>query len=159
MLAVALPAWTQNKAGLWAVTSTSSFRLEGAAASAIGENEASNSRRGGPQTVPMCLTPEVIQRYGVILPPSLRDCRLSNVVRQSSSMTADMVCDGRIKGKGTIESSWTDAEHAQGKIHYFDSMSNDGNTVTMGWTEEATAVYKGADCGRVPPRKIPPDKR
>jgi hypothetical protein len=78
------------------------------------------------------------------------------VVQKSNSFSADMTCKGSYNGKGSIESTWTDDEHANGKIRFVAKSRQSTNQLMMTWTQESTAVFKSADCGTVKPRTIPP---
>ena len=49
-------------------------------------------------------------------------------------MTADLVCTGRMSGKASLESSWTDGEHATGKVHFIGSMQVGPNNKPIEWT-------------------------
>jgi hypothetical protein len=70
-------------------------------------------------------------------------------------MTADWICSGRMAGKGTLESSWTDPNHAKGKVHFVGAMQMGPNTRPIEWTTESSSVFKGADCGAVKPLPMP----
>jgi hypothetical protein len=114
-----------------------------------------SSPTGNAQTIPVCLTEPLIDTYGIALPPSLRDCEISNVQRKPDSITADMTCKGRYSGKGSIESTWSDDEHGTGKVHFIGKMKEGSNLLTMGWTQSSTAVFKSQDCGSIKPRTLP----
>ena len=75
-----------------------------------------------PHTVQVCLTQQQIDKYGAIPPQTRGSCHMTNVVTNAHGMTADMVCTGAASGKGTIESSWKDDQHATGKVHFVGSI-------------------------------------
>jgi hypothetical protein len=146
-----------QKAGLWEVSSTLTFQKPGSVGMFSG-TQAGGAAPAGGQALPVCLTQELIDKYGVILPPSLRDCQLINVVKSPNGMRADMACSGRMNGKGSIETSWPDDEHAQGKIHFTSKSGQGAQAMIMTWTQDSSAAFKSADCGSVRPRAIPQAK-
>lgn len=106
---------------------------------------------GGPRVIPVCLTQAQIDKYGIPITEN-RDCQIVNIVKSDTSMTADMVCTGKMSGKGTMESSWADGLHAKGKVHFVGSLQLGPNgTKPVEWTSESTSTYKGSDCGNVKP--------
>ena len=58
-------------------------------------------------------------------------------------------------GKGSVESSWTDSDHATTKVHFPGSMQMGPNATPIEYTIQATSVYKGPDCGSVKPPPMP----
>jgi hypothetical protein len=114
---------------------------------------------GGPRTTQVCLTQAIIDKYGAPTPQSRAgDCTVTNVQKSDHGMTADMVCTGRMTGKGTVESTWSDSEHATGKVHFTGTVQGRNGAMPVEWTTESTSVYKAADCGSVQPVPIPADK-
>jgi hypothetical protein len=73
----------------------------------------------------------------------------------TNSMTADLVCSGRMNGKGEIFSSWPDGNTAKGKVHFAGSMQMGQNATPVEWTVNSTSTYKGPDCGSVKPMPMP----
>jgi hypothetical protein len=154
---MAVSVWAQErKAGLWELTTSQTWQqsplppgMGGAAPGAAGSPFAPSTH-----TTRVCFTREQIDKYGAIVPQS-RGCQVTNIVKKANSMTADMVCTGSMSGKGTIESSWTDSEHAKGKVHFVGSMHIGPNTMPVEWTTESSSVFKGADCGDVKPAPLP----
>jgi hypothetical protein len=63
-----------------------------------------------------------------------------------------------MSGKASMESSWTDDEHATGKVHFVGSMQVGPNSKPIEWTTASSSVYKGIDCGTVKPLSPVPDK-
>jgi hypothetical protein len=107
---------------------------------------------GGPRTTQVCLTQAMIDKYGAPMPQSRNgECQIANVVLRATSMTADWICSGRMAGRGTLESSWTDPNHAVGKVHFVGNMQMGPNPMTIEYTIESSSVYKGPDCGSVKP--------
>jgi len=146
-------AQQSHKAGLWIISTTTRIQQQGESPgnfSAAGHQGQSSSE---PTGLPACMTQEMIDKYGVILPPSLRDCELSNVVQPADGFHADMSCKGSYNGVGSIESTWTDEDHVVGKVRFVSRTGEAGNGRQMTWTQESTAVFKSSDCGNVKPRK------
>ena len=73
----------------------------------------------------------------------------------ATSMTADWICSGRMSGKGSLESSWTNPDHAIGKVHFVGTMQAGSNTMSIEYTINSSSVYKGPDCGSVQPPPMP----
>lgn len=150
-LVLAVEAGAQEtKAGLWEIASAISFQRSGQVGM-FGEVANGPSLDNAPRAQ-VCFTRELIDRYGVILPPSLKDCQLSHVARTSNRMTADMICTGRTRGTGSMEATWSDASHVRGKVHFAETFKEGPRALTMGWTQEVAAEFKSADCGSVKPR-------
>ncbi len=150
-------AWAQpaRKSGLWMIASTTRILQPGeTAGNFVARGDGSNGQ-ASPGGLPTCLTPELIHKYGVILPPSLKDCELSNVLETTESFKADLTCKGGYNGFGSVESTWTDEDHVVGKIRFVSKTRESDNARFSTWTQESTAVFKSADCGEVKPRRIP----
>ena len=136
-------AQTTRKAGLWELTTTETFQRSPFPTGAAGT-----------RTAPVCLTQQQIDRYGAIV-PQIRNCQVTNVVKKTNGMTADMVCTGMMSGKGTLQSDSTDGVHATGKVHFIGSMQVGSSSKPMEWTTLSSAIFKGADCGEVKPIPVP----
>lgn len=150
---VAAGAQGNQKAGLWVVASSTRIQQPGEVP-ANGTILGSTAVAGA--GLPVCLTKEVVDSYGVILPPSLKDCELTHVQRTPESFKADMTCKGGYNGLGSVESSWTDPGHVVGKIRFVSKAGPANDARALAWTQESTAVFKSSDCGEVKPRKMPP---
>ncbi len=155
LVVIAVLTWAQStrKPGLWEMTSTMTWQqspmppgMQAPPGSPFG---------GGPRTTQVCLTQAMIDKFGAPMPTSHGDCQIANVVLKSNSMTADWICSGRMAGKGTLESSWADPNHAVGKVHFVGAMPMGPNTKTIEYTIESSSVYKGPDCGSVKPPPMP----
>ena len=146
-----------RKPGLWEVTSTMTWQQSPFPAGMT--PPAGSPFAGGPTTRQVCLTQAIIDKYGAPPPQSRAgECSFASVVKSEHGMTATMVCSGRMTGNGTVESTWTDAEHATGKVHFNGSAQGRNGTIPIEWTMESTSVFKSADCGSVQPLAIPADK-
>jgi hypothetical protein len=110
---------------------------------------------GSTNTMQVCVTQAMIDKYGTAMPKSQNDCKIENVVLNANSMSADMVCSGRVSGKGSMESSWSDSDHTKGKMHFLGAMQGGPNSMPVEWTVEFTSVYQGPDCGSVKPLPMP----
>jgi len=109
-----------------------------------------------PRTMQYCLTQEMIDKYGAMVPDTpTRACQLVNVVKKSGGMTADMVCSGPINGNGKLEVNWSDSEHAKGNLHFSGTIRPGQDDIKIEWNAASTSVYKGPDCGTVKPTPPP----
>jgi len=152
LLAMPVLAWAQSrKPGLWELTTTQTWQQSPFPAGMGGAN---SPFAGGTHTTPVCLTQEQIDKYGAIVPHT-RGCQVTNIVKKSDGMTADMVCTGAMSGKGTLESHLIDSDHAKGKVHFVGSIQAGPNAMPMEWTIQSSSVFKGADCGDVKPVPVP----
>ena len=141
------------KPGLWIISTTTKIQQPGEAPGNFGASQAQSSAE--PAGLQACMTQEMIDKYGVVLPPSLRDCELTNVVQAADSFHADMTCKGSYNGVGSIESTWSDPDHVVGKVRFVAKTKETTNARQLAWFEDVTALFKSSDCGNVKPRKIP----
>jgi hypothetical protein len=158
LLAVAMLTLAQavRKPGLWEMTTTMTWQQSPLPPGMTMPQGANSAFGGGPHTTEVCLTQAMIDKYGAPMPQSRNgECQISNVVLQATSMTADWICTGRMAGKGTLESSWTDPDHAIGKVHFTGTMQMGQNSRPAEYTVESSSVYKGSDCGSVKPPPMP----
>jgi hypothetical protein len=136
-----------RKPGLWEATSAMTWQqspMPGMPAAMPG------------RTTQVCVTQEMIEKYGGNIPETRGNCQLSNVVMKPSGMTADLVCTGQMNGKATIATTWTDEEHASSTVHFTGEMSmGPGGAKPVEWTVKASSVFKSADCGSVKPIAMP----
>jgi hypothetical protein len=112
-----------------------------------------------PRTMQVCLTQDMIDKYGAIVPENLtRACQFANIVKKAGGMTADLVCSGFIMGKGTIVVNWSDSEHSKGNLHFSGTIRPGDNEVKIEWNAATNSAYKGPDCGALatPPPAPPP---
>ena len=134
-----------RKAGLWEATSQMTWQQ-----SPVAGMPAMPAR-----TTQVCVTQEMIDKYGGNIPETRGSCQVSNVSIKPGGMTADMVCTGQMNGKATLATTWTDEEHASSTVHFTGEMSMGPNTKPVEWTSKSTSVFKGADCGSVKPVTVP----
>jgi len=148
------PEIATRKAGLWEIATTMTWQQSPFAAGA-----ASGIADGGRHTKLVCLTQEMIDNYGALLPQSRGECHIENKVMRMGGITADWVCAGKITGKGALETNWTDLEHATGKLHFSGTFQGGPDTLPIEWTTESSSVFKSESCGGVKPSTIPPNTR
>jgi hypothetical protein len=158
LFAMAIFAWAQStrKPGLWETTTTMTFQQSPMPPGM--QAPPGSPFAGGPHTAQVCLTQAMIDKYGAPMPTSRGDCQITNVSLHEAGMTASMVCTGRTSGTGTVESSWSEPDHAKGKVHFIGTMQMGPNSRPIEWTSESVSVYKGPDCGSVQPAPMPAAK-
>lgn len=136
-----------RKAGLWDVTS----QMTWVQAPMAGMPPSMPAR-----TTQVCVTQEMIDKYGGNIPETRGACQVSNVAMKPGGMTADVVCTGQMNGKATVVSTWADEEHASSTMHFTGEMSmGPGGAKPVEWTTKSTSVFKSADCGSVKPVAVP----
>jgi hypothetical protein len=149
-------AQASRKPGLWEMTSTMTWQQSPMPAGMTMPPGANSPFGGGAHTTQVCLTQAMIDKYGAPPPQSRNNqCQMANVQMHSNSMTADWICTGMMAGKGYIESSWTDSNHATTKVHFLGSMQMGPNPTPIEYTIQASSIYKGPDCGSVKPAPMP----
>jgi hypothetical protein len=139
----------ERKPGLWEMTTVMTWQQS---PMPPGMPAGANSPfGGGPRTTQICLTQEQIDKYGAPVSES-RDCQVINIVKNSSKMHAEMVCTGRMSGRGSLDSSFGDGIHAKGKVHFVGTIElGPQGSKPVEWTSESTSTYKGPNCGTVKP--------
>jgi hypothetical protein len=110
---------------------------------------------GGPHTSQVCVTQEMIDRFGGPMPQSRGDCQVKNVNKTATGMTADYVCTGQMNGSGKFEASWSEIGQGHSKVHFTGTLQMGPRSTPVEWTMESTSTYKGADCGSVKPIPVP----
>jgi hypothetical protein len=158
LFALAVFAWAQavRKPGLWEMTTNMTWQQTPMPPGMTMPPGANSPFAPVTRTTQVCLTQAMIDKYGAPMPQSRNgECQISNVVLHPASMTADWICGGRMAGKGTLESSWTDPNHAKGKVHFVGAMQMGPNTRTIEYTIESSSIYKSPDCGSVQPQPMP----
>jgi hypothetical protein len=115
---------------------------------------------GGPIVSQVCVTQDQIDRYGgPTAAPQRGNCQVTNVVRRSDGMTADMKCTGDMTATGTIVSKWSNGGNTTNTtMHMTGTMNAGGNSRPIDMTSQITSTYKGPDCGSVKPMQPPPSK-
>jgi Protein of unknown function (DUF3617) len=142
-------AQANRKPGLWEMTSTMTWQQSPMPGGMTMPG-------GGAHTTQVCITQDMIDKYGAPVPQSRNNqCQVANVQMKPGGMTADWICTGPMAGKGTVEGSWTDSDHSTSKVHFLGSMQMGPNATPIEYTISATSAYKGSDCGSVKPIVIP----
>ncbi|MDR3734263.1 MAG: DUF3617 family protein [Acidobacteriaceae bacterium] len=139
-----------RKAGLWEMTTTTTWQK---APSIPGAETTMVS--GEPHTTQVCLTQEMIDEYGALLPHSRGQCTIANKIIATNRVSADYVCKGTMSGLGTLESKWSDSEHEKGAIHFVGTVKVGAESQAIEWTTVTTTVFKSADCGEMKPQSLP----
>ena len=149
---LAMPAGllgASRKPGLWKYTTKTTWQK---APRAQGNQP---MQLGGEHTREVCLTEALIDQYGFLLPQSRGQCAVENKQVQPGHVTADYVCNGRMNGKGELDSTWSDPEHMLGTLHFAGTMLVGSETQTIEWTTESKAEFKSSDCGSIAPLAPP----
>lgn len=156
VLATGARAQSKQKPGLWESTNTMTWQKSPMPPGMTMPTNSNSPFGGGPHTTQVCLTQELIDKYGAPPPQSRNNqCQMSNIVKSGSSMKADWVCSGMMSGKGSVEASWADTDHSSSKVHFVGNMQMGPNATPVEYTIESTSVFKGADCGSVKPIAVP----
>ena len=151
LFAITVFAWSETReAGLWEMTTTTTWQR-----TPFAPGTAGNPAIGGTHTTQVCLTQDMIDNYGALLPQSRGQCVIANKLMKPGGMTADWVCTGRMSGKGALESMWTDPKHVRNKVHFEGTIQEESGRNPVEWTTESTSVFKSADCGSVKPLPLP----
>lgn len=149
-------AQSARKPGLWESTSTMTWQQSPLPPGMSMPSGGNSPFSGGPYTSKVCLTQAMIDKFGSPPPESRNNqCQMANVHMKADSMTADWVCTGMMSGKGSVESSWADSDHATTKVHFLGNMQMGSNSTPIEYTMVSNSVYKGADCGSVKPFEMP----
>jgi Protein of unknown function (DUF3617) len=146
LLATAAFASAQvRKPGLWELTTTITWQQSPLP---------TGSPSAAPHTIQVCLTQQQIDKYGAIMPQT-PGCQITDVAIKPGGVTANMVCTGRMNGKGELESHSADGIHANGKIHFVGTMKVGQDNKPIEWSTVSSAVFQGPDCGTVKPSPMP----
>lgn len=162
-------AQSKQQPGLWEVTSTVSFN--GASMPQAPQMPPNvqlppgmqmpqgGGPMGGPRTTQVCVTQAMIDKYGgPYSNPPRGDCQVTNVALTPNGMTANVACTGQMSTTGTVESTWTEANTTQTKMHMSGTMQMGPNSRPVDIAMQAKSVYKGPDCGSVKPLSMPEAK-
>ena len=165
LIGTACAAWAQvkQKPGLYEMTSQMSWQKSPMPAGMTMPAGMPNPFAPKPYTTQICVSQEMIDRYGGPVPQAQKQgreeqqCKMTDIKVSGNTMTGTMICTGELEGKATVESSW-DGTTSKGKTHFTGTMQM-GSKGTGGtpveWTVESTSTYKGPDCGSVKPLSIP----
>jgi hypothetical protein len=152
-VATAASAQAIRKPGLWEMTSNMTWQKSPLPPGVTMPPGMKSPFSGSTSTTQVCLTQAMIDKYGAPVSQS-KDCKIISISMHATSMTADMVCSGRMNGKGELESSWAWGNVAKGKVHFAGTMQSGLNPMPVEWTVNSTSTYKGSECGSVKPMPI-----
>ena len=115
---------------------------------------------GGAIVTQVCVTQDQIDKYGgPTANPQRGSCEVTNLVKQSDGMTADIKCTGDMNATGKIVSKWSNGGNTTNTtMHMKGTMSSGGNSQPIDMSTQINATYKGADCGSVKPVQAPAAK-
>lgn len=143
-LTFALTASAQaRKPGLWKVTSTMTWQESPFPS---GVNPANT-----PHTTEICVTQQQIDKYGTFPPHLNGQCQITNVLKSSDSMSADIECSGNMQGKGHVQASWSEENRSTSTVHFEGVMQMGPEPKPFQWTIQSTAIFESSDCGSVKP--------
>ena len=138
-----------RKAGLWDISTTTTSALSG--------NRSAPAPAIPPHITSVCLSPELIEKYGAPLPlTTAAGCTVKFLDKKPNSVMVRMECVGKMSGIMTAEESWTE-ESAKGVAHFVGTMENPGGTRPVEWTSNSAAIFKAPECGAVKPYPMPAD--
>ncbi|MGA2552695.1 MAG: DUF3617 domain-containing protein [Burkholderiaceae bacterium] len=150
--AVTLAQGEPRKAGLWEQTMTINFTQGGPQ---IPPEQLEKMKQmgiqlpfGRPMVNKVCVTPEMAARNEP--PRTMREqdqCHMSGFDMSANPISAEMVCEGDTKGKGTLKVSH-DAESYKGMME-FTGTDKRGTPIAM--QGNFAGRWLGADCGDVKP--------
>ncbi|HET6206497.1 MAG TPA: DUF3617 family protein [Terracidiphilus sp.] len=150
-VAVLAVAQAGRQPGLWEVTSKMTWQQSPFPGGSAGGPGGGAPMSPAPHSTQVCLTQAMIDKYGGPIPQT-HECKVVNINKTATSMTADWICSGHMSGKGTMESSWADGNRTTGKIHFAGTMQmGQAGSKPVEWTNQMISVYKGPDCGAVKP--------
>jgi len=149
LFVLAIFAWAQTvrKPGLWEMTTNMTWQQSPMP-------QGMTMPGSGQHTTLVCLTQAMIDKYGIPIGAG-QGCKIINVVLHATSMTGEMVCTGRMTGKATLQSSWSDPNIAKGSSHFVGTMQMGQRSGPVEYTTQTTSVFKSSDCGSVAPMPMP----
>ena len=133
-------------AGLWEITTRTTWQKSPTVPSG-----AASAMKDSTRTSQVCLTQEMIDNFGALLPQSRGQCMLTNKTVDPGRITADYVCSGMMNGKGNLISTWTDFKHSTSSVHFIGTLRVGSGDEPIEWTTESTSAFKSENCGSVRP--------
>jgi hypothetical protein len=163
LVGTAADAARWGRPGLWAMTTRMQMGMGGMPA--ISAAQAAQMKKMGIKMPAMdgqaietktCVTPPDAENFGAHRYAAQDSgCTQQSVVRKGNHLIATVVCDGRMKGKGTSDVTLIDDANYS-SVFTFKGVSH-GRPVDM--KVSATAHWLGADCGKVKPFVVPQRQR
>lgn len=117
--------------------------------------EQADKLHAGTHITQLCLTQEMINDYGALLPVSHGQCTVENRAMSNGKVTGDYVCKGMMTGKGKLESEWIDVQHGTGTVHFVGTFMVGAEKQPIEWTTESTSTFKSSSCGGIKPNIAP----
>jgi hypothetical protein len=146
-----------GKAGLWNFTTSMTManmpQMPPEAMAMMKQRGIKMPGMGEPITSQVCMTQDEVNAD---MPPRMsregENCENHVLAKTASSISVDMVCNGRMKGTGHLQVSYSGAEHYEGTYNF--------KGTAEGHPADMTSNFKGdwvkADCGAVKPFAHPP---
>jgi len=148
-----------GRPGLWLMTTTMQMDMGGMPA--ISPKQMAQMKKmgikipamgGQSMDTKMCVTSQDAENFGAHhYSSSDAGCSQANVTRKGNHIIATVVCDGRMKGKGTSDVTLIDDAHYT-TAFTFAGVSH-GRPVNM--KVSTTAHWLNADCGKIKPFTMP----
>ena len=138
-----------RKAGLWEISTTTTWQKSTGPASFV------DPAAAGARTRQVCLTQEMIDKWGALLPQSRGQCHIEDKKMRPGGSSASWVCSGIMKGKGELETQWIDIEHSTGTLHFVGTIQVGSEEKPVEWTTNSTSTFKSPDCGGLKPVAFP----
>jgi hypothetical protein len=138
-----------GKAGLWNTSSTTNMAMS-MPPEVAAQMKAMGVKVPGPQTTTsqMCMSQaEVDSNEPPHIDQGATGCVTKVTSLTASSVTAQMTCNGRMKGTGQMKTTYRGAEHYEGSYDFKGTV--EGNPTNMSTTFRGDWVK--ADCGSVKP--------
>lgn len=139
-----------RRPGLWKVTTSTTWQKSPQILGAPNETMKDQTHE-----TQVCLTQEMIDKYGALLPHSRGRCTLANKSVDPGIIRADYMCSGMMSGKGDLISIWSDVEHSQSSLHFVGTLRVGAKEEPIEWTTKSNAVFESASCGSIPPAALP----
>ena len=151
VLPAAALAGSHRKPGLWKITTTS--HISGVQMPKLTPQQMAQMKAmgvhlpiGNTNTVQHCVTPSEAKASA---PPHFSradsGCKTTNVRTVGHTMSADMVCKGKMKGQGHVKMTYESSKHYTGEMTF--KGTRGGRPVEMRNRYEGTWI--SADCGNV----------
>jgi hypothetical protein len=133
-----------GKVGLWRVTSSTKLSM-------ATSPEAAKAAPASSHTTHMCMSQEEVESDApphIDSPATGCDTRLTG--HTATGMTAELICNGGMKGKGHMQIAYDGAEHYTGSYSFKGTV--EGNPANLDTSFKGDWIK--ADCGKVRPYKL-----
>jgi hypothetical protein len=143
-----------RKPGLWGFTSTTTWQR-----APLARVQSGKPLEERTSTSQVCLTADLIDQEGALLPHSRGQCVIENKHVEAGRLTADYVCDGLMKGRGVLKSEWPDSDHVTGSLHFTGTLRVGSEDQPIEWTTDSKGIFEAADCGNIKPLRAHTPRR